>query len=383
MRVLIVHNQAWAHYKSVLFQEIHREFKKNYPEGELLVAHIALHEQIRAVMASDEKVVYDYPQVVLFRRSLDSVSFSKRLMALFRVFREYRPDVLNVTGWFDLAQVLLALHAMVKGVKIVISSESSSLDKQRKPFKESLKKLFLIRADAFFCFGKSSVDYLISLGISEPRILVKRAAVVDNELIFKVFTQSKQAKFSETNGRNFIYIGRLAKEKNLALLLAAYRRCVHSSAGADWGLIFVGDGPLKQQLEKEAVDSGLSGIRFTGGMPWHKVPSQLAWADVLILPSLSEPWGLVVNEAMVCGMPVIVSQNCGCSDDLVADGKNGYLFDPVSVDSLTKAMNHYIDSPAEIAPHGRVSQVMVADFSPEKVAAQMVDSYRRLASKSS
>lgn len=379
MRVLIIHNQAWAHYKSVLFQEIDREFRENYPESRLLVAHIALHEQSRAVMASDEKVIYNYPQTVLFQRSLNSISFSERLRALFKIFRKFKPDVLNINGWFDPAQVVLALYAKKLGVKLVISSESSALDRPRKNLKESLKTRFLRRADAFFCFGKTSVAYLESLGIDESMIPVKKAAVVDNALISEVFSNAKRTKPSEAKNFNFIYVGRLAEEKNLSLLLAAYRAVLATQNNPVWGLIFVGDGPMKSQLMQEAADRALTSVRFTGGMPWHEVPAHLTQADVLILPSLSEPWGLVVNEAMVCEMPVIVSQNCGCVGDLVQNGQNGFVFDPTNVDELVIAMRHYISLPEDIARHGAKSRELVLPFSPATVGQEMAAAYHRLA----
>lgn len=378
MRVLIIHNQAWAHYKSVLFQEIDREFRKNYPTSELLVAHIALYEKSRVVMASDERVVYDYPQVVLFERSLDSVTFSERLRALFNVFRRFKPDVLNINGWFDPAQVVLALYAKKLGVKLVISSESSALDRPRKNLKESLKTRFLRRADAFFCFGKTSVDYLESLGVSENLIPVKKAAVVDSALIYEVFSNAK-TKSLEAKNRNFIYVGRLAKEKNLSLLLAAYHACFATQNEPNWGLIFVGDGPMKSQLVNQAADYGLASVHFAGGMPWHEVPAYLAQADVLILPSLSEPWGLVVNEAMVCGMPVIVARNCGCVGDLVQNGQNGFVFNPKKMDELAAAMRHYLDHPDDIVRHGAKSRELVAPFSPGSVGQEMAAAYHRLA----
>ena len=126
MRVLIVHNQLWAHYKSKLFSEIDHAIKRADPADEMLVAQIALYEASRKVMQSDDAVIYDYPYKVLFERSLDQVGFGERREALFRIFDEYRPDVLNITGYFDWAQVLLMFYARWKGVKVVISSESSS-----------------------------------------------------------------------------------------------------------------------------------------------------------------------------------------------------------------------------------------------------------------
>ena len=275
--------------------------------------------------------------------------------------------------------MVLALYAKKLGVKLVISSESSPLDRPRKGLKDSLKTRFMRRADAFFCFGLTSVKYLESLGVPENMIPVTKAAVVDNQLIYEVFSQAKVLISSEEKTRNFIYVGRLAKEKNLSLLLAAYRDCLSTKNGASWGLIFVGDGPMKNQLMSEVADYRLTSVHFTGGMPWHEVPVHLAQADVLILPSLSEPWGLVVNEAMVCRMPVIVSRNCGCADDLVQDGQNGFVFGPTHVAELVTAMRHYLVQPEDIARHGAKSRELIEPFSPRSVGRDMAAAYHRLA----
>jgi len=141
MRVLIVHNQLWAHYKSKLFSEIYRDLKKSNPKDDLLVAQIALYEASRKVMQTDDSIQYEYPYQVLFERSLDQVSFGEKRHALFQLFDQYKPMVLNITGYFDWAQVLLMLYARFKGVKVVISSESSAADHNRSPQKEAVKKM--------------------------------------------------------------------------------------------------------------------------------------------------------------------------------------------------------------------------------------------------
>lgn len=376
MRVLIVHTQLWAHYKSVLFQEIYREFQKRDHAAEVLVAQIALHEQSRAAMVDSAKgIEYDYPYKVLFSRNLDSVTLPERMRALFSLFRNFRPDVLNITGYFDPAQVALAFYAKMVGVKVVISVESSLSDHQRSGLKERLKKIILDRADDYFCFGQTSVAYLKWLGVPEQNISVKKAAVVDNERIAAVYAQAKsEAQSTDCIPLSFVYVGRLAEEKNLLRLLESYRLLSETSRE----LLFVGEGPMRSQLEAFVQAHDLPGVRFVGGVLWHQVPTYLAQSQILVLPSLSEPWGLVVNEALTCGMPVIVSERCGCSADLVQNGMNGFTFDPQSVVALTEAMQYYAENPDAVARHGEVSLQLIAPFAPAAAAAKMVDSFQRL-----
>lgn len=383
MRVLIVHNQLWAHYKSKLFSEIDRAIKRADPTDELLVAQIALYEASRKVMQNDNTIIYDYPYKVLFERSLDQVSFAERREALFRIFNEYRPDVLNITGYFDWAQVLLMIYARWKGVKVVISSESSSADHNRSAWKESIKKVIVNRANAFFCFGKTSAEYLESLGVAKSAVKVRNAAVIDEQVIRQRYDEARKelAAIAGPVARKFVYVGRLAPEKNLNTLMLAFANAAKAT-GADWNLLFVGDGPERPNLEKLAGDSGIGGqVIFAGAFPWYQVPGWLAQSDVLVLPSKSEPWGLVVNEAMVCAMPVIVSETCGCAGDLVRHDVNGFLFDHAQQAGLEKHLTFFIQNPDRIAGMGQESLKLIAPFASGPVAGQMAATYRDLAAK--
>jgi glycosyltransferase involved in cell wall biosynthesis len=378
MRVLIIHNQLWAHYKSKLFSEIHQCMHAEYPNSAFLVAHIALYEASRSSMQDEKSFPYQYPYQVLFNTRLDQVGFSARLKALFKTFNTFKPTVLNVTGWFDWAQVLLMVYARSKGVKIVLSSESSTLDHNRSGFKEKIKKAIVGMADSFFCFGKSSADYIMSLGISTTKIAVTNAAVVDESLVRNAFDLARQKSEPALNN-TFVYVGRLAPEKNLRMLLKAFTQL---QASSNWKLLFVGDGPSRSELEKLAAESNRAeSIIFAGGFPWYEVPGWLAKSDVLVLPSISEPWGLVVNEAMVCGMPVIVSKTCGCVEDLVEDGENGFAIDPQNVDTLKNAMQFFVNNPDKVTPMGRASEKRIAPFNSLQVAQQMVQCYARLSAK--
>jgi glycosyltransferase involved in cell wall biosynthesis len=381
MRVLVVHNQLWAHYKSRLFSEIHRAFKERYPESDFLVVQIALYEASRSVMQSDDAITYDYPYKVLFQRSLDEVGFKERRAALFAAFDAYQPTVLNITGYFDPAQVLLMFYARLKGVKVVLSSESSAADNSRSFIKESLKRFIVNRAQAFFCFGKTSADYLESLGVKPSQIPVRNAAVIDEEVISARYIAGKKAHVNVARAYRFVFVGRLAPEKNLGTLLRAFAQVRPlDSEILSWEMMLIGDGPKRATLEKLTAELGLQNkISFAGGLPWYKVPDLLVHCDVLVLPSKSEPWGLVVNEAMVCGLPVIVSKNCGCVADLVKNGVNGFTFDPDNQQELETALAFFIQNPEKMAAMGQESRRLIAPFSSRQVAQQMADSYHKLA----
>ena len=373
MRVLVVHNQLWAHYKSKLFFEINKVFEECYPDSSFKVVHIADYEESRKAMYNAKaEHPYQYPYKVLFNASVESVAFKDRLFALLREFNEFKPTVLNITGYFDWAQILLMNYARLRGVKVVISTESSAADHNRSTLKETIKRFILSRANAFFCFGTSSAAYLKTLGVTDTQIAVKHAAVVDDDTILSVFGRAEQA--NSKRGNAFIYVGRLASEKNLEMLLAAFLQV--NPVQNPWKLIFVGNGPSRDNLEKIAAHS--PNVVFEGGCPWYQVPDHLAHSDVLILPSKSEPWGLVVNEAMVCGKAVIVSNKCGCAPDLVIENENGYTFDPNDQRDLEQKLLNFIQYPERIHSMGRKSLRIIQPFSAHEVAREMTEFYKKL-----
>jgi glycosyltransferase involved in cell wall biosynthesis len=379
MRILIVHNQLWAHYKSKLFSEINAVVEQEYSQATVKVLQIALYEASRAGMTGPETIKYHYPYEVLFPRNWEDIGFSERFWALIRHFHAYKPTVLNITGYFDWAQILLMMYARLRGVRVVLSTESSAADRRRRGAKEWLKARIINLANAYFCFGSSTVEYLRSLGVDEASIAVKRAAVVDEDLILHSFQEARQDQQTEVPARNFIFVGRLAAEKNLRLLLRAFGRLQQSTPeAASWGLLLVGDGPEKEALQQFVHDNKIGQVTFAGGYPWHRVPKWLAKSQVLVLPSTSEPWGLVVNEAMVCGLPVIVSERCGCAIDLVVHGQNGLVFDPYNQQELEQALLFFMENQERTKPMGDYSRRIIADFSSRLVAREMVQTYVKL-----
>jgi glycosyltransferase involved in cell wall biosynthesis len=369
MRVLIVHNQLWAHYKSKLFCELHQiSVSQNV---DIQVLHIALAEKSRANMGHAEAVKYPYPYKVLFNDTLENVRLWPKIKALFREIYTQKPQVLNITGYYDAAQLLLMFYAKIRGIKVIISNESGANDYQRHWLKENIKRLVLRLANGFFCFGTTSAQYLIQLGVAPSQILTCHAAIVDNDVLRVSYQKAfAQRAIQKTNLRpyNFIFVGRLIEPKNLLMLIEAFAQV--SAANTDWGLILLGDGEQKAELSAFCTQQKLNSVVFMDSKPWYEVPQYLALADVLVLPSVSEPWGLVVNEAMVCGLPVLVSDKCGCATDLVQN--NGQIFNPYSLEDLVQKLTWFTQHTAEFTQMGEESQRVITKFSPQTVANEML-----------
>jgi glycosyltransferase involved in cell wall biosynthesis len=124
--------------------------------------------------------------------------------------------------------------------------------------------------------------------------------------------------------RFILFVGRLVPEKGVFDLLEAYAN-LESGLRSEVGLVFAGDGVSREKLSQLAKRISPGTISFPGFAQREDLAGLYALAETLVLPTHSDPWGLVVNEAMACGLPVIVSSVAGCSADLVEDGWNGYV----------------------------------------------------------
>lgn len=375
--MLVIHQFFWAHYKAKIYTELQKVVDK-HPKDELLVLQTALNEFTRAKIGSIDYSIHQYNVKVLFEDFYENTSIWQRTKKSIEWINKFKPDVVNLPGYYEPAMNLVLFYCRFKGIKVVISADSTEGDNPNVWWREALKRFIVTKAQGFFCYGSKSAEYIYKLGMKPKHILVANNAV-DNQRVESVY---KEAIFDRKNSKeaynlrkyNFIYVGRLISVKNLDNLLAAYKPL----ADSEWGLIILGDGSEEEKLKHYVAENHLEGVRFIVGQAWYDVPKILALGDVFILPSYSEPWGLVVNEAMACGMPVIVSNKCGSAYDVVQEDQNGYTFDPYNVAELTNVFNKFVEEPDKIAMFGKKSREIIKRFSPEQVAEEMYEGFKKV-----
>ncbi|AKD56927.1 glycosyltransferase [Spirosoma radiotolerans] len=387
MRILIVHNILWAHYKSSVFQAL-QQLTDHQPDTSLKVLQIARNEKSRAKLeiapADGHTPSYTYNYELLFDRFVEEVTLPERIRALLGRTQAFQPDVLVLTGYYDLAQVFLLGWAKWKGIRVIMQNESTAADHERGGWKEHIKRWIFRQCDGFFCFGTQSANYLIQLGVSAEKILLRKNAVDNNTL--QIAYERALVKRSQEQNRlglrpnNFVFVGRFIAFKNLPALLSAFSEALtQSSESAKWGLILLGEGPDHDSLNKQINTLHLADqVKLIPSRPWYQVPDVLALSDVLVLPSVSEPWGLVVNEAMACGLPVIVSDRCGCASDLVREGENGFVFDPQNQHQLTALLLRFMNGKVDQTNMQEASKKIIAPYSPQAVASDMLDGIRKI-----
>lgn len=262
----------------------------------------------------------------------------------YKILDDLNSDVIATPGWASQQAVSAVYWAISNRKPVILMSDSQERDYERRLIQEWVKKQYLTCCEAAFVAGKMHADYVEKLGMSSNRVR-PCYDVVDNEY----FSTSVNAILDDMHffrtkyqlpTHFFLSSARFVEKKNLLFMLKAFSRfkeLTHNNV--DWHLVLIGDGPQRPQIEALISELGLSQhVSLPGFIQYSELPTYYGLASAFILPSAIEQWGLVVNEAMASGLPVLVSERCGCASDLVYSDCNGFVFDPFDLDSLLDAM---------------------------------------------
>ncbi len=291
---------------------------------------------------------------------------------LWSAFNQVSPQVVICGGYNYAASWEALLWARRHQVEFVLWSESNGRDARRgRAWVERLKAYFLRHCDRFVVPGKASFDYLRSLGSPAASILTAPNAVDNRFFAIRAgATRAQATEFREKLKlplRFILFVGRLVPEKGIFDLLEAYAK-LENGLRSEVGLVFAGDGVCREELARQAKHIGPGAVCFPGFAQREDLAGLYALAETLVLPTHSDTWGLVVNEAMACGLPIIVSSVAGCSADLVEDGWNGYVVPPRDPEKLGAAIDSLLRQPELKQRMAARCSERIRNYSPEACA---------------
>jgi glycosyltransferase involved in cell wall biosynthesis len=286
--------------------------------------------------------------------------------------RRFRPNAVLCGGYNYLASWQAAWWAKSNNVPALLWSESTVNDHRRgRREVEFMKVRFTRLCKAFVAAGKASRDYMIAMGVPPERVFIAPNAV-NVEFYAAIARSARQdaAAIRAHHGlpsRYFLCTGRLVPEKGIFDLLAAYAK-LEAVERSQIGLVFAGDGASRSQLEERGAAINPGCVRFCGFVHREELAELYALADALVFPTHSDPWGLVVNEAMACGLPIIASEIAGCVPDLVENAENGFVVPSGNVEELARAMRTLLSNPSLAREMGASSALRIQAFTPEACA---------------
>lgn len=291
-----------------------------------------------------------------------------------REIMAWQPDAVMVYGW-SFAAHLACMRFFHERRPVLFRGDSTLLD-ETGGLKALLRKSFLRwvyrHVDTALYTGKNNADYFRACGLREQQ-LVFAPHVVDNhrfadsadrDYAAKALAKRRSYGFSDTD-TVFLFAGKLEPKKDPELLIQAFR-ALHRPGTH---LLIAGNGVLEQRLRELAGTD--ENICFTGFHNQSEMPVLYRAANWFVLPSRGpgETWGLAVNEAMACGIPVIASDRCGCAVDLIQPEKNGYAFQAGSQEALRAVLGKACDSDA--AAMGRAAAEEISRWSVDQLCASI------------
>jgi glycosyltransferase involved in cell wall biosynthesis len=263
------------------------------------------------------------------------------------IIREGAFDAFIVHGWSTVSY-WQAIQACWRTRTPVLVRGDSHLGTPRPPWRRALKwplhRWFIPKFDGYLVVGARSKEYLMHYGANAERCFMTPHAV-DNAR-FEATSRELKPQRDRLRGRFglspdsvvYLFAGKFIDVKRPRLFVEGLARAAASAPRIE-GLM-VGDGPLRAEIEA-AVRSLKAPVRFAGFLNQQEMPTAYASADVLVLPSASETWGLVVNEAMASGLPAIVSSTVGCAPDLIVSGETGDVFQSGDAEALSAVMSRF------------------------------------------
>jgi glycosyltransferase involved in cell wall biosynthesis len=286
-------------------------------------------------------------------------------------------DALWLHGYAGINSLQAMLAANALGIPVLLRAESWLADRSRSPITLAAKTLFfrlLSHAiDAVLPIGSVNAAYWTHyFGDRVPQFLMPYA--VNNSYFAELADAAApgQAQLRaelnlEPNRPVILFASKLQTRKNAAHLVEAYRNFLagHTATLRPY-LVIVGDGEERSNLEALCRQPGLEDVRFAGFRNQSELPRFFQLADVFVLPSRHEPWGLIVNEAMAAGCPVIVSTDVGSHADLVTNGTSGRVFPVGDIPALTAALHHVFATPTTAARMGHAARQHVARWTYEE-----------------
>ena len=300
---------------------------------------------------------------------------------VFQALDEIGPAVVCVNGWSLPGSIETLAWCTSRGVPAIIMSESTANDSPRSWWKEAIKMRLLSFASNLLVGGRLHAEYALALGVPDSRIFQGYDAV-DNlhfELGADAAREDGQGlrvrmKLPE---RYFLVCCRFEAKKNLARLLEAYAKYRSRSNAATWSLVMAGDGYERPALEALARDLEIEeAVHFIGARSYMELPAVYGLASAFVHASTTEQWGLVVNEAAAAGLPLLVSERCGCTPELVKPGVTGLLFDPYDVEAICDAMITIASSDTDLKAMGHAARLTARDWSPERFANGLAQAVR-------
>lgn len=300
------------------------------------------------------------------------------------VRRVFASDCVIVYGHSYITFWLAIAAAKLGGKSLILTTDATHLElSDNSGWKTKVKKrllpfLYNHVAGKVLVPSTASKRFICSLGVNEQRIVLT-PYVVDNEYIESVAAHTDRKSVRAEwqipgDARVVVFCAKFISRKRPQDALRAFARAEVSNSY----LLMIGDGPLADSLKVEAAQLGITDrVRFTGLVKYSRLPELYAASDILIFTSEREPYGLPVNEAMICGLPVIASDRIGAAQDLIREGETGFTYSCGDLDQLASLIREVFSDEQRLRRIGQTARRRMQSWSPRENAEATLEATGR------
>jgi glycosyltransferase involved in cell wall biosynthesis len=287
--------------------------------------------------------------------------------------RRWRPDVI-LTGQMGARSLQAVWYAQFARKPVVLwAMLSDHLEKNWGTLRSVTRRWLVKQVDSIIVNGESGARYFHRLGVPDERLLRVHQSVDMQALLALPIERDHRSRVE------LLHVGSVSERKGVHLLLDAVELWADRNPDRHLNLTLVGDGPLRPKLQERTERPNVS-LRWVGSVPYEQLPQWYSRGDVLVFPSLGDEWGLVVNEALAAGVPVLGSSYSQAVDELIRDGVNGWKFRPDHAASIAEMFDRALTlQPTELARMRAAARASIRDWTPEAAAARIVQRLREVA----
>lgn len=306
---------------------------------------------------------------VFKEQPLEQIKTNQLIQKISFILKQINPKILGIAGYSRPAMVFTLLWCLWYRKPTVLFSATTENDAPRIWWREKFKSWIVKRYKSALVGGKAQKRYLIKLGMPAEAIFLGYN-VVGNDTFHPDKIKSLTTPLHKPY---FLAINRFVSKKNIPFLISSYAEYSQTVKETAWDLVLCGDGSMRSQIERQIQELGLNKfIHLPGFLQQEELLPYFAHAGCFIHASTHEQWGLVVNEAMAAGLPVLVSNRCGCFEDLVVEGINGFGFDPYDRQQLTNLMLKVSSGEIDLENMSQAALEHIQKFSPDYFARGLI-----------
>ncbi|HOT98102.1 MAG TPA: glycosyltransferase family 4 protein [bacterium] len=353
-------------YRIPFFKELEKRFYNLF----LLISTKEI-KHCKSVVFKNLKIVNQ--RSVVIKRNIKHAHGFSELIAIHLPYDtlsqliEIKPEVI-ISGELGFRTLNALIYKKIRKDVVLIywATLSQHTEKSRGFLRNLFRRWILPQADAIVVNGSSGERYIRQMGISK-------------DMIFRVpYTHGLNIEIEQLPVLNrfikdrILYVGQLIERKGLQPFINTLCRWAESNPEKQIRFELAGDGPLRPILEKMSLPGNLK-FKFWGNLPYDQLPNLYARGGIFAFPSLADEWGVVINEAMAAGLPVLGSLYCQAVNEMVKDGVNGWTFRPDYPDEIFSALeraNNALDE--ELLEMSRQARTTAMAFSPDSAADKML-----------